>query len=534
MPYGILDDYSLPTVPGTVTLAEKEKRPGQDLTGDLKKIGDIVLVPQPDDSKDDPLNWPAWRKNTIVVVLSVGSAVVAALGAMISPGLPLLAEEFDKSLDTIATFLVGLFIFWTGFFTFFTSAAASVWGKRVVLVLSTGALGLLNVWGFFTTTFEPFVVMRLLQGFCSAPLETLVTSTIQDIFYVHERGQKIAIWGLLISSGVLVGQIISGYIIQNLGVKYTFGITALVFIPLFIAIFAFVPETTYNRKAQSASVDLVVKDDSSSTEDLTGKDNSPSMILPSNDKPRASTASKLTVFRGRVSNKSFWREVIRPFPLLVYPAVIFSSLIYGVFFTLFVVLSILSVTILSSPPYNLTPAQIGLTNLPLLVTGMIGSAISGWMVDKVARTMARKNGGVYEPEFRLTLMAVAAVLSTIALFCFGYTAQIGAPLPLLLTFSSLHALASPFASQAAYTYVTDCHSTDVNQVFVTMGLIRGAMTFIASTSVNGLYQAWGPGKFFGVVAGINLIVCLFTIPMYIFGKRFRALIARKVDSKLSK
>lgn len=53
--------------------------------------------------------------------------------------------------------------------------------------------------------FEPFVVMRLLQGFFSAPLETLVTSTIQDVFFVHERGQKIAIWGLLISSGVLVG-----------------------------------------------------------------------------------------------------------------------------------------------------------------------------------------------------------------------------------------------------------------------------------------------------------------------------------------
>lgn len=47
--------------------------------------------------------------------------------------------------------------------------------------------------------------MRLLQGFASAPFETLVTSTIQDLFFVHERGQKLAIWGLMLTSGVLLG-----------------------------------------------------------------------------------------------------------------------------------------------------------------------------------------------------------------------------------------------------------------------------------------------------------------------------------------
>lgn len=198
---------------------------------------------------------------------------------------------------------------------------------------------------------------------------------------------------MLASLTLHISQIISGYIIQNLGVRYTFGITALVFIPLFASIFVFVPETVYNRVLQSGAVDVVQKDDSSS---LT---NTSSNV----EKSRPSTAFKLTVFRGRVSSKSFWREVIRPFPLMVYPAVIFSSLIYGSFFTWFVVLTVLSVPIYSSPPYNLNPAQIGLTNLPLLATGMLGSAISGWMVDKIARSMARKNGGIYEPEFRLTL-----------------------------------------------------------------------------------------------------------------------------------
>lgn len=47
--------------------------------------------------------------------------------------------------------------------------------------------------------------MRAVQGAASAPVETLVTSTVSDIFFVHQRGQKLAIWGLAILTGVLLG-----------------------------------------------------------------------------------------------------------------------------------------------------------------------------------------------------------------------------------------------------------------------------------------------------------------------------------------
>ncbi|KAK5234551.1 hypothetical protein LTR47_004585 [Exophiala xenobiotica] len=122
MPFGVLEDYTLPQVPGTVSLTDTYQ------DRDLKKVGDITLVPQPSDNPDDPLN---------------------CLGPMISPGLPLLAMQFQKSLDVVSTYLVGLFILWTGIFTFFTSAAASVWGKRVIFITSGIALLALNAWGFF-------------------------------------------------------------------------------------------------------------------------------------------------------------------------------------------------------------------------------------------------------------------------------------------------------------------------------------------------------------------------------------------------
>lgn len=47
--------------------------------------------------------------------------------------------------------------------------------------------------------------MRVLQGIASAPLETLVTSTVSDMFFVHQRGVRLSIWGCMLASGVLLG-----------------------------------------------------------------------------------------------------------------------------------------------------------------------------------------------------------------------------------------------------------------------------------------------------------------------------------------
>lgn len=318
---------------------------------------------------------------------------------------------------------------------------------------------------------------------------------------------------------MVCSQVISGAIIQNLGVKYTFGICALIFIPLVVGTYFFVPETVYDRRSQLKN-DIVENDKNI---ELSGKDEF-SVTISSTSAQEKSRHSTLTVFRGRISNQSFWGQVIKPFPLFVYPAVIFGSFIYGSFFTWLVVLGVVSVPMFSAPPYNLTPFQVGLTNLPLLFAGLGGAPLSGWMADKVIRSMAKRNKGVYEPEFRLTLMILAAVISTTGFFGLGASVDMGAPIAFPLTFAALNSLAVPFATQAAYTYVTDCHPEDANQAFVTIGLVKGIFTFVATTFINGWFASQGAKTVFWTIGAVNLGMCILTIPMYVFGKRFRALV----------
>ncbi|OAL05503.1 MFS general substrate transporter [Phaeosphaeriaceae sp. SRC1lsM3a] len=505
MGWGILDDRHMAAPPGTATLAS------------LKRDGDIVLQPQPSDSPNDPLNWSRMRKESIMLILAFSSGVTTALGPMVTPGIPLLAMKYNVSLDMVSSLIIGFLAFWIGFTTFFTAAGANIWGKRPFFVISTVVLLATNVWGYFTTSFTSLAVMRVIQGIASAPLETLVTSTVSDMYFVHQRGTRISVWGCMLASGVLLGQTIAGVIIENISFEATFGISALIFIPILFGIFFFVVETSYNNERPSTTPPAKIVSDEKSEISISYLDI---------DEPKETYAQQLRLFRGRLNGESFWKNAWKPVPLIAYPAVLFSTIVYGSYFTWLLTISVLSVSIFSAPPYSLGPAQIGLTNLPLLVVGLIGSPLSGWLADAISKFMARRNNGIFEPEFRLVLMIPATIFATIGFLGFGMTAQQGMPIVWPVVFMSIHSLSVPFASTASLTYVIDCHPRDANQAFVTINFTKAVFTFAATTYANGWLAQVGPQGVFGMITGVNLAICGLTVPAYVFGKKFRSKVAR--------
>src|SRR5437762_3245264 len=64
-----------------------------------KKGSDIVLVPQPSNDLNDPLNWPAWKKATAFVSIGIFSFVGGWTVAGIASGIVLLMNEFHNDLN---------------------------------------------------------------------------------------------------------------------------------------------------------------------------------------------------------------------------------------------------------------------------------------------------------------------------------------------------------------------------------------------------------------------------------------------------
>ena len=87
MGLGILEDNKLPHVPGTVLLDELAGHT-EAQTANLKhgtgKDAHIILAPQPSEDPNDPLNWSAFQKEFVLIILCFGSIVNAATQVKIS------------------------------------------------------------------------------------------------------------------------------------------------------------------------------------------------------------------------------------------------------------------------------------------------------------------------------------------------------------------------------------------------------------------------------------------------------------------
>ena len=64
------------------------------------------------------------------------------------------------------------------------------------------------------------------------------------------------------------------------------------------------------------------------------------------------------------------------------------------------------------------------------------------------------------------------------------------------------------------------------QAFVTMNFVKATLSFVMSDFVNSWFQQSGARSVFVTVAIMNLAVSGVSLPMYIFGKRLRSIVAR--------
>ncbi|KAF7881080.1 uncharacterized protein EAF02_006971 [Botrytis sinoallii] len=517
--WGVLQDPRYPNIPGTVNLGENtagadgsSKEANWDYV-EPKKRGEIVLNPQPSESPNDPLNWTTATKMAILLILALTAGVTVSLGPMITTGSEDIATAFNVTTDQVSFNIVGIMQLTTGSGTFFTAAAAAVWGKRPVFIVSTIGLLATNIWGFFSNSFMSLSIMRAVQGFCASPLETLVSATVSEIFFVHEKGKMLSVWNLFVMGGVKLGQLIASFIIQSLGFKFTFGICACIYAMIIPAMYFLVPETLYVPQTDPPTQLIVDKTEGRVYE----------IVLPDMKK---SFGERLSIFNGRISQASFWALAAKPIPLVTFPAVIFSAFTYSFYAAGLTLIALLQDTIFSAPPYNLSTSAIGLTNLPLFGVGLVGTLVSGYCADFVVQWMTRHNNGIYEPEFRLVLMFVAASLSTVAYIGFGYSVAAGASIYIPIAFLGVQTFAVPFATSSMFTYVMDCHNRLAPQAFVTMNFIKAVLSLVMSDFVNGWFEASGAKSVFTTVAIANLAVSAFAIPMYIFGKRLRSKVAR--------
>ncbi|KAK4112416.1 MFS general substrate transporter [Canariomyces notabilis] len=529
MPFGILDCKKMEVVPGTAILADQDDLPPEysEVPRERLKHGkgrykDVILVPQPSDDPNDPLNWPQWQKEMILFIVGLSAAVVGAYGPMLGPGFVPVAAKLNITIDVLSQSTAWL-ILTIGLALFITNPLAKIIGRRPVYIGAIMIMFATSVWGAAVGEYPSFLASRVIAGFGMAPYEVLVQCTIGDMYFVHERATRIAVWNLFLLTGISGGALVAGYIIERDGYQWTFGVCAIFFGVLMLAVIFLVPETAYRRNLVIAAV-------GSDKEDVTDEKevqatHQEGVGRPSTPTKRRSYWQSLRVFTGRYSHAPGWKPFLRPVIMLFYPAVMWGFLVYGTVLTWIVVFSVVNGVIFVAPPYNFTVSQTGLISLSPFIMTIIGEVISGPLNDWICLYLTKKNKGVYEPEFRLPLIIPATILGVVGFFGFGATVQyqthwVG---PVLcFGFANMSLV---FASTCVFGYVVDSYREHNEEAFVAINA-RNLLTFGLTYFVNSWLAAQGPLIVFCILGSLFVFVMMLTIPLWIFGKKIRSFTGR--------
>ncbi|KAJ5780438.1 hypothetical protein N7457_005598 [Penicillium paradoxum] len=644
---GILSDKETDEVP--VAGMVQERIPTQKRTAD----GQFVLDPQPDDSVNDPLNWPVWQRDTALFSLGFYCLMGGGMTPILAAGFNNVAAAYNVSTQQVA-FTTGFYMLGLGLGSVVVSPTAILYGKRPIYLLGATLFAISAVWCALSPNYPSLVVARIFQGFAVSPVECLPSATIAEIYFLHERAYRVGIYTLLLLGGKNLIPLVSAAIIEGLSWRWVFWIVAIIVGACLVLLFFFVPETFWDRtprprvhkpkrprapgrsvsdlvshgfrgrrlhaqlpsesveqtqpdptpapkKSKQAHVgfaddepedghqvgdteksnlhspaDNVTNGDQMIIQPVaTSNEKGSDLLQPTShalvpgahpddleaarsaavsparteslepagtpvtgtlqytnrlrERPKIPYSQLLKVWNGRIAQDSWLRVAARPFVLFAYPAVLWSTVVYALSVGWLIVLSESVAHIFENKEhYNFTALQIGLVYISPFVGGLLGTAVAGKVSDIITRFMTRRNGGIYEPEFRLVMAIPIALSTVIGLMAFGWSAEIGDSWIVPTIFFGLISFGCCLGSTTAITFCVDSYRQYAGEALVTLNFSKNILHgLVFSLFIVDWLNSDGSRTVFLAIGGIQLFFMLMSIPMYIYGKRARMWTVRK-------
>jgi MFS family permease len=300
------------------------------------------------------------------------------------------------------------------------SSLADIYGRRVVFLTGTVMAFAATIGAAEASEYGGYMAARFFQGLGVSPAATVGLAAINDMFFDHERGQKVGIWVLAIDSGLFMGPLFGGFL-NVVSAKWIQWFTAILFGVLFILELAFMPETLYPRSRMLREAPLVDGSGSGSGQDTTDLEkigNRRRSDASAADLPRT---KKLPFINMKpvpgMRHPKPWDSIVRFVLTFRFPAVVMAVVGYC-FIWYWFVLSV--ITMLPAAYVNYSPLVQGLLFIGLLL-GTVSSEVlvGGRLSDMIVSRLAKKNGGVRLPEMRLWLAYPAGLLTAIGLIVWG-------------------------------------------------------------------------------------------------------------------
>ena len=263
---------------------------------------------------------------------------------------------------------------------------------------------------------------------------------------------------------------------------------------------------------------------------------------PAETRPKATFVQSLALFNGRKTDDSFWKLLLRPLPLFFQPAFLWACLIQGLMIGWTVFIGVILAQFFLSTPLWWGEVKTGYAYTAAFIGAILGFLIAGGLSDWSARYMTKKNGGIYEPEFRIVLVIPQMILGCAGLYGWGRTVDgllhstyhYAVP----LTFFALEVAGMVIGAVAGSLYIVDAYRKyprpfTCSPVSALLTLVTGDLAIEGFTCMIIFKNIFSFGltlkafewlvqmntkatPLFNILASVQLVVCLLSIPMCTF------------------
>ncbi len=184
---------------------------------------------------------PADKK--IVTISVMLATIIQVLDTTIANvALPHMQGSLMATQDQVAWVLTS-YIVATAIMTLPTGWLAGRYGRKTILLLSVGGFTLTSVLCGMATSLDQMVIFRMLQGVFGAALVPLSQATLLDINERANHGKAMAIWGMGVMIGPILGPSLGGYLTEFYSWRWVFFINLPLGILSFVGLMFYLPES---------------------------------------------------------------------------------------------------------------------------------------------------------------------------------------------------------------------------------------------------------------------------------------------------
>ncbi|KAJ5808688.1 hypothetical protein N7474_009957 [Penicillium riverlandense] len=471
--------------------------------------------PSPLQSPPSPVLEPPYsifdkrQKPFIVFIVSIAATFSGFASNIYFPALPTIAKDLNISYELVNLTVTSYLVF-QGIAPSFWGPISDVKGRRIAYVCTfvvfLGAcIGLAE-----TKNYTTLVVLRCLQSTGSASTIAIGSGVIGDITTRAERGGFMGIFqaGLLVP--VAIGPVIGGAIAGSLGWKAIFWFLAIYSGVFLVSLIILLPETLRS-----------VVDNGSRT---------PSNALTRYPLKVYQRLTKIKWDTGTAPPQLTARkkiDVFGPFRILTSkfaaPIIIFLAVYYAVW-----QMSITAMSSLFKDRYGLSEIQIGLTFIANGAGSMIGTLITGKILDLDYRRVKAK----YEPpaadadaencvpdssnqddsnfpieKARLRLVPLFSLLQCLSIILFGWTIQyphrVPIAVPIVSTFITGWTAVS--TQSVIMTYLVDIFPDKSAAASASLNLARCLFAAGGTSFIMPMVNGVGVGVAFTICVAVQLV-----------------------------